>query len=151
MPDSRKTARALVGLCIYGGVCRCAGCHGYLNINAYECKTIGSVPIVKGATDGSESMDQQIISQQWRELNNEKRDILVALAVDGPASGADIHRRLRGNEPQTEGTTHRNLQTLLDWSLVSRESVDGRENRYQLTDDGHNLVQQGVVIPADTI
>lgn len=96
-------------------------------------------------------METQIISQQWRELNNEKRDIFVVLAVKGPASGADIHRRLRGNEPQTEGTTHRNLQTLLDWSLVSRESVNGRENRYELTENGAELVQRTVVETADAI
>jgi len=96
-------------------------------------------------------METQTIDADWRALNVEKRDALVVLAKDGPASGADVHRRLRGHEPQTEGTTHRNLQTLLDWGLVDRDAVDDRENRYQITDDGMTLVRRGVVDVASEI
>jgi Fe2+ or Zn2+ uptake regulation protein len=93
-------------------------------------------------------METQTIDQRWRDLSLERRDILVALARDGPASGADVHRRLRGQEPQTEPSTHRNLQVLLDAGLVDREPVDNRENRYSITDDGVELVRVGVLEPA---
>lgn len=93
-------------------------------------------------------MERQTIDSRWRQLNTERRDILVALARDGPASGADVHRRLRGKEPQTEPSTHRNLQVLLDSGMVGREPVDKRENRYQLTAKGVELVRVGVLEPA---
>lgn len=93
-------------------------------------------------------METQTIDAEWRALNVEKRDALVVLAKDGPASGADVHRRLRGQEPQTEPSTHRNLRVLLDGGYVERESVDKRENRYSITTEGFELVRAGVLEPA---
>jgi DNA-binding MarR family transcriptional regulator len=94
---------------------------------------------------------QQCIHPDWRALTVGKRDVLVALARKGPASGADVHRRVRGHEPQTEPTTHRQIQQLEDAGLVDREQVDGRTMRCELSAAGWRLVRRGVLEPASAI
>jgi predicted transcriptional regulator len=96
-------------------------------------------------------MEQQVIDPQWRELNATKRDILMALARGGPANGADIHRRLRGHEPQTEGTTHRNIQWLTNKGLITRDPVNDKAYQCELSEDGVALLRRGVLKPAAEI
>ena len=77
----------------------------------------------------------------WRELNANQRDILLALALDGPASGRGIFDRV-GNVAghQREMSTYRNLKPLEERGLLTRRERDGREDEYDLPDDGNKLV-----------
>ena len=98
-------------------------------------------------------MEARVIDPVWHDLNNIQRDILVALARAGPASGADVHRRLRGDEPRTEGVTIRNLQDLEARGLLTREADedDDRVLINALTIDGVALLRRGVLEPASEI
>jgi Fe2+ or Zn2+ uptake regulation protein len=90
------------------------------------------------------------LDAEWRRLSANRRDVLVALAAVGPASGAAVHRWIRGEgEPQTQPTTQRHLSDLADRGYVARDHQGGCvENR--LTDEGALLVESNVVgIAAD--
>lgn len=81
------------------------------------------------------------IPPDWQGLNGGERDVLVALALDGPGNGTDIHRRLNGDgEMSSRPNTYRHLNSLVAEGYVSCESVDERENKYRLTEDGMYLL-----------
>jgi len=93
---------------------------------------------------------ETVIGEAWRGLPAGQRDVLVALAVGGPASGAEIHRRIRGDEPQTEPTTQRNLASLAEFGYVAREEGGGAFTN-SLTDRGFALVERNVCDVADRV
>jgi len=81
-----------------------------------------------------------VIDPEWRALTSIQRDILIALAVEGPAKSTEIPGRL-GEETESMRTqTLKNLPKLRDKGLVQAEQVDGRTKRNSLTKDGLELV-----------
>jgi len=83
-----------------------------------------------------------VIDQEWRALSAAKRDVLVAIALEGAATGVDIHRRVRGddgNDPRTYETLRKLRE---DGYIDKRETADGREKQNYLTADGKDLLRR---------
>jgi len=95
----------------------------------------------------------QVIDPEWRELVAGKRDVLVALAIDGPDTGTAIHTRVRGDDPATEPATQRLLKQLEHAGYIEREvsTEDNRAKINRLTDEGHDIVERGVIDVTDEI
>jgi len=94
-----------------------------------------------------------LIDPDWRDLSSYKRDLLVALAADGPATGVTLHERVRADAAKNPARTYSHLTDLVDMGLVRREDseTDGRERVNHLTDDGRDLVERGVAEPSKRI
>jgi DNA-binding MarR family transcriptional regulator len=87
-----------------------------------------------------------VIDPDWRDLTAVQRDILTVLAVDGPANGTEVDRRI-GTETETANTVLRNIQTLAEAGYIERErrEDDNREWINRLTPEGKRLVRAGMV------
>ena len=95
---------------------------------------------------------ETLIDPEWRNLKMTQRDVLVCLAVDGPASGVELDKKI-GTGNETANTTQRNVQMLVDKGFIEHEQNpdDGRQWINRLTEKGERAVQAGVVDMADQI
>jgi hypothetical protein len=96
-----------------------------------------------------------VISPEWRAVNPRanKRDVLVALALIGPATGTEIHERVREDpDASTLPVTHATLRELADAGyVVQREGEDARTKNNRLSSAGWDLIEAGVMEPARRI
>lgn len=76
----------------------------------------------------------------WSTLKSHQRDILISLNNDGPESGNALNRRL--GQVVAHTTTHNHLDTLENAGLVSVAPKDDRENIYQITGNGEELLSK---------
>ena len=77
---------------------------------------------------------------EWLALPDHQRDLLTTLDVDGPGSGSGLYRRV-GNEV-SRPTTHSNLKRLEDSGLVAVSPKNGRENTYEITEEGRRVLEE---------
>jgi len=85
---------------------------------------------------------------EWHALTAFQRDCLKAVAdhahYDRDQYGAALKGWLdaRYEKPVTNGQLYQNLTKLADRGLVEKSSIDGRTNRYTLTDEGEDCIRQ---------
>lgn len=90
-----------------------------------------------------------VIPGDWRELYARERDVLVAIALEGPGNGVEIHQRIEGSRSMdNRPSTYRNLGKLEDHGYVSRRAKNRNEYEYYLTDAGRDLLGRAMVKPA---
>lgn len=84
---------------------------------------------------------------RWQRMSETKRDVLLAIAVDGPMIGAEVHNAL---DCKTSPNIYNALDSLREDGLVAgTETESKRESvRNALTTEGLGLVYQSVVEPA---
>ena len=83
------------------------------------------------------------IPDRWRALSALQRDVLVVLAQDAPATGADVNRAL-GREYAKRGPVHDTLQKLRAKGYVESEADaenPGEAKTNTLTDAGLKLMR----------
>lgn len=93
-----------------------------------------------------------VIAADWRELNATQRDILTAIALNGPTIGIDLAEQIGG--PTTRQTAYRALRELEEMGYVERVSANERKSRElenRLTMDGLTVVRRGLLAPAARI
>lgn len=87
---------------------------------------------------------------KWHELTGFQRDLLKALLRledrHDQVSGQDIQRGLEQlqNIDVNHGRLYPNLDTLVDYDLVEKGTIDQRTNSYETTADGSELVRREV-------
>lgn len=77
------------------------------------------------------------------ELTAFQRDVLFAVAsLDGP-NGQDIRANLGNTQDRTvrSGHIYLNLEELVDQGLIEKRAKNGRSNRYSLTADGEQWLE----------
>jgi len=99
-------------------------------------------------------MPVTVIESEWRDLSDEQRDVLVALAIAGPTTGARLHGAVRADaEPQTEGTTQRALRVLAERGYVERipHTEDDRAVSNRVTAEGFDLLDRAIIQAGEAI
>jgi predicted transcriptional regulator len=91
---------------------------------------------------------QRTIPEAWHDLSGWERDVLVTLAVDGPATGYKIAERIDPTAQRSQSTEP--LNKLIEKGFVKRNSPDVPQNGYtnKLTTEGLALVHESIVQPA---
>jgi len=91
---------------------------------------------------------QRTIPKEWHDLGPWQRDVLIALAVDGPATGYEIVGRIDPTVTRAQAATP--LDKLIEKGYVERDDPEivqkGYENK--LTTEGLALVHESIVQPA---
>jgi len=83
------------------------------------------------------------VPPEWQDLAPYARDILLTLALDGGASGHEIHVALGGDPgDHSHPSIYRNLADLNGKGLVASTERDGRTDEWDLTNDGEALVSR---------
>jgi DNA-binding MarR family transcriptional regulator len=96
-------------------------------------------------------MSGQAIDPDWASLNGTERDILVSIALAGPANAAELHSRHREGEPEKSATTRRMIYQLEEKGLIRREPGVRSEKINHLTLAGVAVIRKGVLEPASRI
>jgi len=82
-----------------------------------------------------------LIAPEWRGLTAPKRDILIALAANGPLTGAEL---TRGIPDLHEKRVYKHLPDLRERELVKYHGQrNARKNN--LTDAGEELLQRALI------
>lgn len=89
-----------------------------------------------------ESQRYRVDETVWGDLTGFKRDLLRVLAgLDAP-NGLELEAELKVHYPNlTHARVYQNLDQLADDGLITKRSVDNRQNAYSLTDDGETQLE----------
>ena len=78
----------------------------------------------------------------WGDLTGFKRDLLRVLAELDAPNGLELEAALKTYYPNiTHARVYQNLDQLADDGLITKRSVDDRQNAYSLTDDGETQLE----------
>lgn len=93
-----------------------------------------------------------VIDPEWRDLKAIRRDILVVLALEGPANGVELDTKI-GTGNETANTTQRNVQILADKGYLTHEQNPDNKREWvnSLTPKGERVVRRGLVDMADQV
>lgn len=109
--------------------------------------TSGSTPDKDGVTTTKDSSPITGF-----DLHDFERDVLLALAAEGePTYGLAIKERLEvwHDKAINHGRLYPNLDSLVEYGLVSKGEIDGRTNSYELTDEGEALIDRWAMVWAE--
>lgn len=78
------------------------------------------------------------------ELTSFQRDLLFVAGGLTSASGKEIKNELEESQGRKllAGRVYTNLDTLVDEELVEKGEIDGRTNRYVITENGEDAIEQ---------
>jgi len=94
------------------------------------------------ATPHDESQRHGVDPTVWGSLTGFKRDLLRTLAALDAPNGLAIEAELNTYYPNlTHARVYQNLDQLADQGLITKRSVDDRQNAYSLTDDGETQLE----------
>lgn len=81
--------------------------------------------------------------QTATQLTGFQRDVLFVVAAIGPANGQDLKAELNQeySDQVLHGRLYTNLDKLIDRGFVNRGAIDGRTNRYSLTDRARQTLE----------
>jgi DNA-binding PadR family transcriptional regulator len=89
-----------------------------------------------------ESQRHRIDPTVWGNLTGFKRDLLRTLAALDAPNGLELEAELKAAYPNiTHARVYQNLDQLADQGLITKRSVDDRQNAYSLTDDGETQLE----------
>ena len=78
------------------------------------------------------------------ELTSFQRDLLFVVGGLTSASGKEIKNEIEDSQGRKllAGRVYTNLDTLVEEGLIEKGEIDGRTNRYVITDDGREAIEQ---------
>ncbi|MCU4975954.1 helix-turn-helix transcriptional regulator [Halobacteria archaeon AArc-m2/3/4] len=105
----------------------------------------------------SPETDQRIIADggtSWADLTGFQRDVLTAIRqlerADETRSGQAIKYELEDQQGEVlHGRLYSNLDELIDAELVVKSAIDGRTNRYTLTESARSMLEESAKRLAD--
>lgn len=76
------------------------------------------------------------------QLTNFQRDLLFVVAGVTSASGKEVKQTLEDSQDRRflAGRVYTNLDALVDEGFVEKGEIDGRTNRYKITEQGENAI-----------
>ena len=91
----------------------------------------------------------RLIPSEWRELSALQRDVLVGIAVDGPATAYSVHKKV--NPDADPGGVYKPVRKLKEKGLIEQISdgdTKNEGNELDVTEKGRRVVSESVEVPA---